>query len=1100
MCRCRSFNAWNTTSRPPGKKARTAQIVSPAERGMDDENAPDIDEVIATLRRGQQGGVEHQPQEASRGDEALLGDGDANPKRPEAAVHEISSSGMFALDAHPDVADIDKLRFVWEAVGEEEEEQEVTEAAREQRKRRTWAGSAALRQGSGLEPYISVSRGEDFSDSSDPCFFAKTFPTLIPFGCGGPRLAEESIAISDDRRGTGVDEGAVAGAATAAEVAARSLLSSRNMSLATWAEVVLRRHGGRFATHHVFAFLVFNLGVRSRNRRVSMLSVSRKEFPAVERIVRSLSRERLELAQRELELSDQTADEGIKELLRSISLYGFRQPMSREHRLSLRRKIKSLIIRYGIPAIWFTLNPNDITNPVKLRLAAYRTHDPEGAEAFLRSLDMTYKRARLAISDPVSSAIFFHREISLFFEHYVKVGEESVFGQISQCFGAVEANERGALHVHGLLWLHGNMQLSSVLADVRGEEGASYGDRIVELKLTFFDTDTQDLDQESFCAVRAERSVTADISPLLQDSQQFVAAFDEEANFCAGATQIHTHSPTCVKYSLGRPEGKRDLCRFKAPWKLVEKTGFDADGVLQIRRTHSMVNRWNKAIAVGLRHNHDISFIATQCMTMALVYYLTNYATKVEDPMWKRVAAAAEVLGSLDGGEPRQDCVAAAAATATATARDVSDRDGIGQNKTRQFLMKVANRVFTERPLSQVEVAAHLLGYETEFSNSAVWTFLNVSVLYWHIFRRWHHLRCASGAEALDQPTDDSVLVEQTGRRISFFEAYHHRGEALRDLCLYDYVSLVKLKRKSSGRRGGAATWGEVPFQGGTPFADTWVQVLRRPGEHAVVCLDGYLSMDFSQDDDDDGRGHERAAVQHLALFVPWECFLSESGGDIGEIWVRHKETLSRRVSSILDNIQLLRRSAEDAQRDARQWAASSGEEDHVAGETGSGGAVEGDDEAQSAYRSDDIGDATRLIDVVRNAAGANQITGDSKELSAMMQQLCRFQHAALGSTSELRARIAVESEGRMVTWPAGPFTGAEVPAQRLLKSIKSQQTSASRETEKTIQGIQGLTERNATSRSAAVDGVLSGFGEQDVQLTAADPEESTLARPDPAW
>lgn len=100
--------------------------------------------------------------------------------------------------------------------------------------------------------------------------------------------------------------------------------------------------------------------------------------------------------------------------------------------------------------------------------------------------------------------------------------------------------------------------------------------------------------------------------------------------------------------------------------------------------------------------------------------------------------------------------------------------------------------------------------------------------------------------------------MEQTGQRISFFEAYHHRGEALRDLCLYDYVSLVKLKRKSSGRRGGAAAWGEIPFQGGTPFADTWVQVLRRPREHAVVCLGGYLSMDFSQDDNDDGRGHER--------------------------------------------------------------------------------------------------------------------------------------------------------------------------------------------------------------------------------------------------
>lgn len=64
---------------------------------------------------------------------------------------------------------------------------------------------------------------------------------------------------------------------------------------------------------------------------------------------------------------------------------------------------------------------------------------------------------------------------------------------------------------------------------------------------------------------------------------------------------------------------------------------------------------------------------------------------------------------------------------------------------------------------------------------------------------------------------------------------------------------------------------------------------------------------------------------------------------------------------------------------------------------------------------------------------------------------------------------------------PGGPFTEAEIPAQRLLKSIKSQQTSASREAEKMIQGIQDLASSNATSRSAAVDSVLSGFGEQDV-------------------
>jgi hypothetical protein len=88
---------------------------------------------------------------------------------------------------------------------------------------------------------------------------------------------------------------------------------------------------------------------------------------------------------------------------------------------------------------------------------------------------------------------------------------------------------------------------------------------------------------------------------------------------------------------------------------------------------------------------------------MAIMYYVTNYATKVEDPMWKRAAAAAELFHILD--KSKTECL-----VQTMGSRR---EDDYNQNRTRQFLMKVANRIFTERPLSQVEVVAHLLGYNT---------------------------------------------------------------------------------------------------------------------------------------------------------------------------------------------------------------------------------------------------------------------------------------------------------------------------------------------------------------------------------------------------
>jgi hypothetical protein len=201
-----------------------------------------------------------------------------------------------------------------------------------------------------------------------------------------------------------------------------------------------------------------------------------------------------------------------------------------------------------------------------------------------------------------------------------------------------------------------------------------------------------------------------------------------------------------------------------------------------------MVNRWNQAMAVGLRHNHDISFIATQCKTMSIVFYVTNYATKVEDPVWKRVAAATEVFNLTKPSETGN----------VEEGHEPTSSDWTKQN-TRQFLMKVTNRVFTERALSQVEVVAHLLGHPGEFTHNAAWTYLNTSSLYWDIFRRWHHLRHESGG-ATEDPIEQSVILEQTGQRITFVQAYPHRGAVLRKLSLYDYVSVVRLKRKRRGR------------------------------------------------------------------------------------------------------------------------------------------------------------------------------------------------------------------------------------------------------------------------------------------------------------
>jgi hypothetical protein len=157
--------------------------------------------------------------------------------------------------------------------------------------------------------------------------------------------------------------------------------------------------------------------------------------------------------------------------------------------------------------------------------------------------------------------------------------------------------------------------------------------------------------------------------------------------------------------------------------------------------------------------------------------------------VWKRVVAAKELFRLLGDGATGHRPNEEPCSTGT---------DG-RENQTRQFLLRVANRIFTEQALSQAEVVAHFQGYGTEFTSSNAWTFLNVCTLYWHIFRRWPLLRHAASREKLNEPVEETILLGESGQKVSLLQAYPHRGRLLEGLALYDYMSVIKLKRKGQG-------------------------------------------------------------------------------------------------------------------------------------------------------------------------------------------------------------------------------------------------------------------------------------------------------------
>ena len=90
------------------------------------------------------------------------------------------------------------------------------------------------------------------------------------------------------------------------------------------------------------------------------------------------------------------------------------------------------------------------------------------------------------------------------------------------------------------------------------------------------------------------------------------------------------------------------------------------------------------------------------------------------------------------------------------------------------------------------------------------------------------------------------MFLGDNGQKILLLDAYPHRGRLLQTLSLYDYASVVQLRRKGHTTNGR----GYIEFDDAFPFCHSWIQQLRKPGQHATICLDGYLGMDFDEEED----------------------------------------------------------------------------------------------------------------------------------------------------------------------------------------------------------------------------------------------------------
>jgi hypothetical protein len=96
------------------------------------------------------------------------------------------------------------------------------------------------------------------------------------------------------------------------------------------------------------------------------------------------------------------------------------------------------------------------------------------------------------------------------------------------------------------------------------------------------------------------------------------------------------------------------------------------------------------------------------------------------------------------------------------------------------------------------------------------------------------------------EPHPENVYFQTSGFKLSYVEAYKHRGPIFAHLCFYDYVSFVVLKKKRDQRRGAKS----IPFPPTATVCEGWVQSLRTAHKTAVPIFDGRLTDEFDEHDE----------------------------------------------------------------------------------------------------------------------------------------------------------------------------------------------------------------------------------------------------------
>ena len=134
------------------------------------------------------------------------------------------------------------------------------------------------------------------------------------------------------------------------------------------------------------------------------------------------------------------------------------------------------------------------------------------------------------------------------------------------------------------------------------------------------------------------------------------------------------------------------------PRQLVPVSTIDPEsGHISMKRSDPWINNFNEYLIAACRSNMDIKFIWSGSDAKALVYYITDYVTKMSLSFHDTLSLVQNSIASL-----------------SSAANEIDNTDAI--EKSRKLVLRCYNTLASQQELSGVQVASYLMNWDDHYT------------------------------------------------------------------------------------------------------------------------------------------------------------------------------------------------------------------------------------------------------------------------------------------------------------------------------------------------------------------------------------------------